>query len=210
MSGFEVHELVDPLRHLSGHGWSSGMRKRWMPHLGVSWCAKTMRMVCKNSWTLDLNSNSIRSSPKFSLEASSTLFSFTFLIKSNWKFAKILSRAMDGTSGRHLVCENYANGMRSCIKIQEKPKHIRWLLSDFQQAQVLACGVSVQISCEVHQHLLWPWMVFWYAKAMDGHIWASFGMRKLCEWYANGMRKQIKTQVKPKHIRWFLIDFQQA
>ena len=49
-----------------------------------------------------------------------------------------------------------------------------------------------------------------FALAMDGplvgesdgcHTWASVGVRKLCEWYANGMRKQIKTQVKPKHIR---------
>ena len=46
-------------------------------------------------------------------EASSTLFSVTFVINSNWKFAKILSRAMDGTSGRHLACENHANGMRT-------------------------------------------------------------------------------------------------
>ena len=94
-------------------------------HLVCENYANGMRMVCENSCLLDLNSSFIRSSPKFSLETSSTSFSVSFVIKPKKKFPKILSRAMDGTSGRHLVCENYANGMRKQIKIQVKPKHIR-------------------------------------------------------------------------------------
>ena len=132
---------------------------------------------------------------------------------------------MDGTSGRPLVCENYASAMRkriqfekkksgqgwhilssfgvrklceceSCEKNQEKPKHVRWLFCDFQQAQILACGVSMQALFVIPQSPFWPWMVFWCATTMDDgwcHMCTSFGVRKLCGWYANGMRKFLNT-----------------
>ena len=111
------------------------------------------------------------------------------------KKKKNFFRARDGTSCRPLVCENYANA-KAMEKNQGKPKHIRWLFCDFQQAQILACGVSMQALFVIPQSPFWPWMVFWCATTMDDgwcHMCTSFGVRKLCGWYANGMRKFLNT-----------------